>query len=114
MREIESNENFTSHYKYKNRYYHNVIKLLHYLSKILAANLIRKVNSINKNKNKIQKSVELKMMSKGKRIIDSYITERNIIAYHHAASAADRYTRDYPWCLPGVSESNAHNHHGSK
>ena len=87
---------------------------MHYLSKILAANLIKKVNSINKNKNKIQKSVELKTKTKGKKIIDSNITESNIIAYHHAASAADRYTRDYPWCLPGVSESNAHNHHGPK
>ena len=75
LREIESNENFNSHYKYRNRYYDNIIKLLHYLSKILSANLIKKVNSINKNKNKIQNSVELKMMTKGKKIIDSYVTE---------------------------------------
>ena len=75
LREIESNENFNSHYKYKNRYYDNVIKLLHYLSKILTATPIKKVNLINKNKNKIQNSVELKMMTKGKKIIDSNETE---------------------------------------
>ena len=76
MREIESNEKFNSHYKYENRYYDSVTKLLKLsIKNIKSANLIKKVNSINKNKNKIQKSVDLKMMSKGKRIIDSYVTE---------------------------------------